>query len=281
MTRMKRTTMFQRQVTSSSDKVVSGIWMPANSILHSARGYVDFESEVIGVAQQMFVGAASMWWLPVDDLDTTGTMDSVWDSQVLKDSAVVSLDLDTQTLRTNPEFEAGEAKWAKLFDVGVEVKHLWRDKFMSSIVRNSVGINQDPETPFAYEYIPVGTLNPQLPVTIRNSTPGLLVVGCSAPTLDATSASEAIAGLAEEDWGQLQYIDHVMERAMLNLLGVQEAGAETPWEEATTLLKRYLRPLVMEDNAASFVPVTWNVHGEMDYTIEVEGTMGRRTLSLE
>ncbi len=98
---------------------------------------------------------------------------------------------------------------------------------------------------------------------------------------DATSSTEVIAGLAEEDWGQLQYIDHVMERAMLNLLGVQEVGAETPWEEATVLLKKYLRPLVLETQAASFVGVTWNCGGEMDYTIEVEGTMGRRALSLE
>ncbi len=281
MTRMKRTTMFQRSVTSSTDGVVSGIWMPANSVLHSARGYIDFESETIGIAQQMFVGAASMWWLPYDDPDANEGMDNTWDSQVLKDSAVVALDLDTVSLRTNPEFEAGEAKWAKLFDVGVEVKHLWRDKFMSSIVRNAVGVNQDPETPFAYEFIPVGTLRPELPVAIRSSTPGLLVTGVSAPTMDSTSATEAFNAPLEEEWGQLQYIDHVMERAMLNLLGVQEAGAETPWEEATTLLKKYLRPLVMEEDAASFVPVTWNVHGEMDYVIEVEGRMGRRTLSLE
>ena len=182
---MKRTTMFQVQAVASTDRVVSGIWMPANSVLKVARGYIDFQASTIGLALDVFVGAASMWWLPVDDPDTTGTMDSVWDSQVLKDSVVVSLDLDTQSLRTNPEYEPGEAKWAKLFDVGVEVKHLWKEKFMSTLSRNAVAPHQDTETPFAYEFIPVGLLRPELPVTIRTSTPGLLAVGVSSPNLES------------------------------------------------------------------------------------------------
>ena len=281
MTTMKRTTIFQRQIGSNSDGVVSGIWLPANSILRMARGNITFEATTVSPTITAQIGAASMWWLPVDDPDSTGTMDSVWDSQVLKDSQVVSLDLDTQTLRTNPEFEPGEAKWAKLFDVGVEVKHLWKDLFISSIAKNSAGVGPAPDTPFGFEFIPVGELRPELPMAIRTSTPGLLAVGVSSPNTDATSSTEAIAGLAEEDWGQLQYIDHVMERAMLNLLGVQEAGAETPWEEATTLLKKYLRPLVLETQGGSFAPVTWHCTGKMDYIIEVEGRMGRRALSLE
>lgn len=281
MTTMKRTTMFERTVTAGTDGVVSGIWMPANSICRMARGYLDFHGNTVATSLQSFLGAASLWWLPVDDPDTTGTMDSVWDSQVLKDEVVVSLDLDTQTMRTNAEWEPGAAKWAKLFDVGVEVKHLWRQHFMCNIARNAVGVGPAPDTPFGYEFVPSGHLSPELPVVIRSSTPGLLVVAASSADTVETSSTEAIAGLAEEDWGQLQYIDHVMERAMLNLLGVQEAGAETPWEEATTLLKKYLRPLVFETNSGTFVPITWKVTGEMDYIIEVEGTMGKRVLSLE
>ncbi len=281
MTRMKRTTMFERDVASGADGVVGGIWMPANSTVHMMGGYIDFQTNLIMTAQQIVVVGASIWWLPVDDPDTTGTMDSVWDSQVLKDETVVSLDLDTQTLRTNPEYEPGEAKWAKLFDVGVEVKPLWRRHFMSNIVRNSVGVGPAPDTPFGFEFVGAGTLAPALGFAVRSSTPGLLCVGVSSPTTTNSSSTEAIAGLAEEDWGQVQYIDHVMERAMLNLLGLEEAGAETPWEEATTLLKKYLRPLILETESGSFIPTAWRCTGEMNFIIEVEGTMGKRMLSLE
>ena len=36
----------------------------------------------------------------------------------------------------------------------------------------------------------------------------------------------------------MQYFEHVVERSMMDLLGITEAGAESPWEEASDLIQK-------------------------------------------
>ena len=111
--------------------------------------------------------------------------------------------------------------------------------------------------------------------------PGLIAIGLSSPDTTLTSSTEAIAQCNEQDWGQLQFIDHTMERAMLSLIGLTEAGAETPWDEATRLLRRHLDPKVLETDAGAFVAATWRATGECRFDIAVQGTMPKSTIDLD
>ena len=45
---------------------------------------------------------------------------------------------------------------------------------------------------------------------------------------------------------------NTLERAILHQMGVFEAGAETPWEEASSLLRQHLNPDVFEGTAGLF-----------------------------
>ncbi len=79
--------------------------------------------------------------------------------------------------------------------------------------------------------------------------------------------------------GEVKYIDHVLEMAMMDLLGLTEAGAETPWEEASDLLRAYLDPSLLEPNAGTFVGTSWGAFGELTFDVVVPGRMPTRVLT--
>lgn len=270
-TRMKARRTFQRNVVADSDDVVAGVWLPAKTKVNSVRGYASFTAgqQALGVA---VMGALEGWVLPVEDPDTAQTMEVVWDLFVPKDTGANVLDLDTATQDTTPFFEPGEVYWESIFDIGAQPRRLYHQHFMSTIGHNAISVNRDPATPFLYEYLP-GKVVRFGTGPFRVDGPSLLVFGAAAPLMDVTSASAALDALAEEDWGQLMFIDHVLERAQLSLLGLTEATAETPWEEAVVLLRTYLDPIVLEETAGSFLGINWSVKGEMQVEVEVQGTM--------
>ncbi len=260
-TRMLARRTFERNISAGVDRVLAGIWLPAKTRVASVRGY----SANHVVAPQP-IGTASMasiegWVLPVIDPDATATMEVHWDTHVPKDTFVDVLDLDTVAQDTSPFFEPGEVYWESIFDIGVQPRRLYHHHWMSTFAHNAVAQNRDPESPFLYEYTPGNTVAFGTgPFSVMG--PSLLVFGGASPNMDRTSTSIALAALAEEDWGQLQFIDHVLERAQLHLLGLFEAGAETPFEEASALLRSYLDPSVLEETGGVFLPLTWKMLGE-------------------
>ncbi len=270
-TRMLARRTFQRSITAGADDVLAGVWLPAKTRVNSVRGYASCRAtkQAIGVAA---MGAIEGWVLPVDDPDATATMEVHWDTHVPKDTAANVLDLDTVAQDALNFFEPGEVFWEAIFDIGVQPMRVFHHHWMSTAALNSLSVNRDPETPFLYEFIP-GKVVRMGSGPFRVDSPSLLVFGGAAPNMDQTSASAALAALAEEDWGQIQFIDHVLERAQLHLLGLFEAGAETPFEEASALLRSYLDPLILEETASSFVGINWNMLGEMVVDLSVEGTM--------
>ncbi len=277
-TRMLARRTFQRTILSGADDVLAGFWLPAKTKVHRTQGYVSMHSSSAMAIGQALMAAVEIWVLPVEDPDSVGTMEVVWDLFVPKDTAANVLDLDTATQDTTPFFEPGEVMWEAIFDIGAQPTRLFHHHFMSTAALNSVAVNRDPETPFLYEFIPGKSFRIGAgPFSVDR--PSLLVMGGASPALDATSASAALAALSEEDWGQVQFIDHVLERAQLALLGLVEAGAETPWEEAAILLRQYLDPLVLEETASSFASFNLNAFGEMQALIEVQGTMPKQVIT--
>lgn len=278
-TKLTRRTMFQQLVTQNTDRVVAGIWVPANSMVLSAAGFFDYVNlGPIPVAAVKIVGA-SMWWLPVDDPDSTGTMDTMWDTQVPKDTAGALLDMDTAAVDPTPEWQPGEPKWEQLYDIGAATRQVWEGHAMSHVGR-AISVFRDPATPFDIEYLPGGSMSVNLPKSFRTEGPGLLCLGISSPDLAALSATASVAALAEDEWGRIQFIDHVVQQAMMSLLGLVESGAETPWQEATALLEDYLVPPMLEGIASSYSLSNWNIVGEMVFKIIVEGNMQQGSIDL-
>ncbi len=278
-TRLIGRRMFQQSVGADTDQVCFGFWIPANSTVRGLSAYFKGLSTLPQTILTAGLGAASIWMLPVVDPDSGNSMETIWDTHVPKETTANTMDLDAATPDTQPAYEPGALAWEHTFDIGRQPRRLWHQEFMSTAL-DGIGLARDPETPFNYEFHPSFRLGMRLAKAVRVRQPSLLVAGFSSPDTTVTSPTTPIQAIGESDWGQLQFIDHVMERAMMSLLGLTEVGAETPWEEATQLLKQHLHPSVLELSGSTFLPLVYRVFGEATAVIDVQGSMPKNAIDL-
>jgi len=80
----------------------------------------------------------------------------------------------------------------------------------------------------------------------------------------------------------LQYLETVLEKAFFQLIGLTEAGAETPYEEAAAFVGQFLeQAAVDESGGASLGQVTYSVVTKATYEIDVPGAPDVAVLSSE
>ncbi len=279
------TRMFARRMgqisVGSGDQIFCGISLPSGSTINNVRLNVSVHSESAGITMiRAAPYAVEGWILPVLDVDLADTYDDIFDALVPKDTDVQTMDLDTAALDTSPFYEPGEANWAELFDVGLQPELVYRrTRLLTATNGGALILFQDSETPFSPLWIPGESFKIKLSKRYRINQPSVLVFGFAAPAMDDTITTVQ-AALAEEEWAQVKYVRHVLERAVLHVLGVVEAGAETPWEEATALLQKHLDPDVFEETSGAFAPTTYTVFCDGIIDHSVEGELGNNAVSL-
>ncbi len=265
-------------IATGSDSVVAGVWLPSGSIVTRVRGVVKLNNSTALTLSQGGAVALEGWILPVEDPDSVATMNSLWDSHVPKDTGANLLDLDADAADASPFYEPGQIVWESLINIGLQPRRiLHRHHIVSPL--DAILLRQDEETPFLEEYFAGFAERIDIRRSIRVQVPSLCVFAVAVPDTLQTSATTPIAALAEEDWGRIKYIDHVLDMAMMDLLGLVETGAETPWEEASSLLRRYLDPNLLETNAGTFVGTSWGAFGELVFDVVVPGRMPTRVLT--
>ncbi len=265
-------------IATGSDTVIAGVWLPSGSILTRVQGIVKLNnSTALTLLQGAAVGLEG-WVLPMDDPDNGVTMNALWDAEVPKDTGGDVLDLDSGGADASPFYEPGQITWEFLFEVGMQPRRIFHRHHIVSPL-DAILLRQDEETPFLEEYFAGFREKVDIRRSIRVANPSLVVFAVAVPDTLQTSATAPVAPLAEDEWGRVKYIDHVLEMAMMDLLGLTEAGAETPWEEASDLLRAYLDPSLLEPNAGTFVGTSWGAFGELTFDVVVPGRMPTRVLT--
>jgi len=265
-------------IATGTDSVVAGVWVPGGAIITGVQGEVKLNTTTeITMAQAAAVGLEG-WILPMEDLDSSVTMNALWDSHVPKDTIADTFDLDTDAADAGSMYEPGLISWELMIDVGMTARRVYhRHEIVSAL--DAILIRQDTETPFIEHFFAGLKYRVDLRSSIRVRQGSLLVFGVGVPDTLETSATIPLQGFNEDEWGRIKFIDHVLEQAMMTLLGLTEAGAETPWEEAAQLLRRYLDPRLLELNAGTFVGVSWTAVGELVFDIVVPGRMSTKILT--
>jgi len=267
------------EVAAGTDVIQFGISLPANTIVTGVKAAVNLWGPSVVDVQRAVMYACEGWILPLLDAETALAYITLWDNLVPKDTDVETIDLDTGALDTTPFFEAGEPDFAELFDVGSDAKRIYHRHRVMSIVQGNYIKYQDNQTPFTPQYHPGEAFNINVNRSYRVTQPSALIFAIASPAMDDTTSS-APATLAEAEWAQVQYIDHVVERSLLHLFGVIETGAETPWEEATALLKKQLLPDVFEQVAGEWASVEYDVTTMATITMIVDGSLRKSTISI-
>lgn len=286
MLRMEARRYFGIEVDDATDKVMFGISLPSGSIVHSVNAEIHFMcGSVAGGGNQFPINEGTLvsvegYVLPIHDPDAGISYDLTWDRLVPKDTDVESIDLDTGSADTTSFFEPGEAALANLLEIGVRPKKVFGQYRMLTAMNSSMQTAQKIATPAdAGVYTPGGSMRINLRRPMRVREMSILAFAFGAPLLDDVSSTVPTM-VSEKQWPQLKYMEDTLSRAILHQLGVFEAGAETPWEEASGLLRAHLNPDVYESASGTFLTAgEWTVFGQASIVHSVTGALKLGTIS--
>ncbi len=278
MIRMFARRLHNTTVAIGADRIIFGLSLPSGSRINDISLDVRLHQDWGLDMDKMVMYAVEGWILPILDPDSAVNLNTLWDNLVPKDTDVESIDLDSVAADATPFYEPGEPDWSDMFEVGLRPERVYHTNRMLTIEEGSVFTAQDNQTPFAPLWMPGAVEKIRVRQNYSVSQPSVLVFAVANPSLDDTTATELTAA-SENEWGQLKYIGHVLERAMLHLFGVTEAGAETPWEEATALLKKQLEPDPFEEASGNMASVAWRTMTKSIVDYSVVGRLEDMTIS--
>lgn len=268
----------QRTVAPGTDVAAFGLSLPSDSVVNDIRVKMMFSGTDMNFGTTVAY-AVEMWILPILDPDAANDYDDIMDALVPKDTDVQTIDLDTGAADTSPFWEPGEADWSKLLDIGLRPRRLYHKHEWKTIASPGGFLRQDTETPFNNIWLPTGEMTIRVKRRLRVSQPSVLVLAVGSPSLDDTTITPH-GHLLENEWGRVKYAGDMLKQAHMDLIGLTEAGAETPWEEATDLLQKHLMPDMVEITAGSYATQTWTVVTEAVIDHSVKGELGVGTISI-
>ena len=258
---------------NAADQPLCGISLPSGSVFHGGKVqvHVGFAPTSFLTSEQATMYAVEAWVLPIQDPDLADTLLDIWNLLVPKDTDVQTLDLDTASADVTPFFEPGEMDWSQLYQVGLRPERLYhRHKIVT--INNTMGLRwPDESTPFNPKWQVGDAFEFQLG-SFRVEQPSVVIVAASTPQLNDTSAAAPTA-LAEAEWLQVKFLEDTLLMALKDLTGLTEPGAESPWEEATDLIQKYLDPPVFEEDAGAWVNAAMDFFGEAHFGVSLTGQM--------
>lgn len=278
MYRMTLRRMFQVQVPPGADTVFLGITLPSGSRIDG----INMRCSLVGVTVLGLMDAVAYavegWILPLPDPDAAPSLSTLWDQMVPKDTDAETLDLDQATADATPFWEPGELDPLSIFNIGLRPERVFARRRLLTINEAGVHVFQDNQSPFDPVWFAGDRFKFNTRRKLRVHAPSVMVFALGVPNLDDTSAADLTA-LTEAQIAQVQYMEHVIERAFMHQLGLTEAGAETPWEEASALIKAHVDPDVFELNANTFKTVSWNLFGDATIGHSVPGRIATTRLN--
>lgn len=270
----------QRLMAVGNDEVLLGISLPSDTVINSIKfsgGILpnvqgqELDSDV--VAQY----ALEAWVLPIFDPDAGVNFDTVWDTLVPKDSDVQTLDLDTGTTDTAPFWEPGETNLQAIFDLGIRPRRLWHHK-KTLTVNNTMGLRfPDSQTPFEAKWQIGDEFSFNLRKPLRVTQPSVFLIGVGMPSNERTQTTVELP-LSENEWGRVKYLGDVLIMALHEVLGITEAGAESPWEDAADIMDKHLEPDVMEETAGFWGGDSAHFYGLLEVVHTVVGTLAIQSI---
>lgn len=277
--RLFRHTLTHRLIAAGSDEVIGHSPLPSECSLNQ----VWCETHMIGTAAQnlfkVVLYGVDGRIIDDDDPGDVQVLDTEWDTHIIKDVDFASgaFTMDPGTSQSGPLFEPGEPNPEQALGLAFEEKNeFYKRRKMLSFAQATRGfVTGTPET-----YIPgdIWKFHSRKRFFVERMSQAILAL--SNPSLDDTTATAASSFTTEAKWMQMKYLEVVLEQAWMELMGLTESGAESPWEEAALLVEEILEPSVIEETAGQFTTAAWNVYCQMTWDITVPGRRKFNTISL-
>lgn len=270
MIRMFPRRRIEVDIESGFDTVISGLSLPSDSILNGMWMTLHIFSNGVLPWTTALMYQIQGYILPVLDPDNAPSFDTLWDTLVPKDDDTDTIDLDTAAADVDSMFEPGEMALAEVMDVGLQPEKIYSKQFLKTAA--NARLVQEEAGVLEWAFADVHKIRLGKRRRYRCDGPSAVMYGLGNPSMDDTIQTPPNS-LSENEWARVKYIGTVLEQALMQHFGLTEAGAETPWIEAAQLLRKYLEPDVVEENAASWGAAELRLFANVTYDVSVVGTM--------
>lgn len=266
---------------AGGDDIILAFDLPAGSVLQGFKADVHVIGTSVALERETAVGyALAAYLIEVQDPDSVTAYDTIWDRFVSKYTLTDTIDLDTANADNEAFWEPGEGNFEEVFDMGDQPMRLYmRRKMLTFADPGNMGLRFQPsETPFEPQWFPADRVFVSSRKKVRIKKPSVLLIGHAQPGYGTTTTSRT--HLTENEWGRIQYVEQTLQHALIDQLNVVETGAETPWEDASVLLRKHLAPSVFEAQGASFLTQDWNIFATLQFRHTVPGSMAFKSVDL-
>lgn len=221
------------------------------------------------------------WLLKSDTIADFLDHDALWDSFVPKPVAGSAAALDAVTTAdTAAAQEPGQLSITQLFDQEIlDPERIFSREKMITLADRPIGwLPGSPDT-----WIPTDKfmINSNKAFHAAGGDMGL-VYGLSSPDLAgiASGDDDVVDAFASTNEGfyVMKYINQFLDKALVDLVGLSEVGAETPYEDIMQWLIVMLERASERSGAGAFTAVTWNGIGKLTCGVWVPGFFEHRSI---
>ena len=238
----------ERSVAANSDAVLFGFPLPPGGTLNRLWAKVHIRGQEETDVDQAYMYGCSVWIVPVPDMDDTSNFDTMWDKFVPKDEAESEggFDLDFAS-DVQPEFAAGgEIDWHDVFEIdNLAPREVWHRTELLTVCNTPTGYTEQAAADD--HYLPTDAFKIRVGKRHRVKEASLVLCGLSSPSWDNTRAATAMVVPTEKRWMQYKFLGMTLGQAMIDAIGLIEAGAESPYAEALAWISELLEPNTVEE----------------------------------
>lgn len=262
-----------------ADSVLCSWPLPKESILTSVKGecHVIPQSD-ISVLNYVMYGVEG-WIVQSTNAADFQDQNTLWDTAVPKDDSGDD-DLDISTTEDVTSFiEAGEVTPSQLFDQELlgPKRVFQREKMLSFANAPSGFKDATPDT-----YIPGDQFDIDITTRYKVQRQSGLLFAFGAPDFLAAVDNDVVpqlGGLATNaSMYALRFLGNFLDNAMVSLIGLEEAGAETPYVEILDFIEELLEKVNVGSAGGSWFAVNWSAGMRATAQITVPGFLRHNAL---
>ena len=281
--RIIRRTIGAQTVTSGIDRVIGNAPLPKGGKVLSVHGELHVIGEESMPVDEFSAYGFSAHVVPIVDPETSIGLGALWDDVVVKaldpttTAATSVLDMDWATDDTSPEIEPGELDVDDLLNMTQGQKELIapRLEWISWAKSRQGGwVAATPDTYVGSDY---KTFSSKRKITAE--VPSMALIGFSSPSLDdrMIQSADVTMGSAAE-WYMAQNMNETLRDMGKMQAGLTEAGAESPYAEASSLIADLVAPSMLDESTTMYRSCAYDVLCVATWLLEFPGESLPRTL---
>lgn len=270
--RMFSKTHMGRFIAGGSDQVVGHVGLPAMGKLLNVWGAVDIWQPAAVPITDLQAYAIRGAILDIGDTDNAITVDGLWDAIMPKDQPLGSTAATQQI-----DFERTTASTPEFDDFGeVDVFAIWGVKSPATEIWDASGVLTYASSPSGFDIGAPITYHPRAAFNTRvkrkyqvdSHSYGMFAVG--NPDIAGETATIPVV-VNDEEWFMLGFLEYVLEQAWVQIIGLTEAGAESPYDLLTQFIERMVEPQVVLETSLDFATDELMAYGQHTWEIQVPG----------